>query len=61
MSNKEMVLEAVRSLSENASWEDIVEHLHFLAAIREGQQDIDAGRFISHEEMKKLAASWHTT
>lgn len=53
MSNKEMVLEAVRSLPDNASWEEIVEHLHILAAIREGQEDIEAGRFISHEEMKK--------
>jgi predicted transcriptional regulator len=60
MSNKEMALEAVRSLPDDAKWGDIIEHLHILAAIREGQDDIEAGRFISHEEMKNLVASWHT-
>ena len=60
MSNKDMVLDAIRSLPDDATWEEIVEHLHILASIREGQEDIEAGRFISHEEMKKLVASWHT-
>ena len=58
MSNKEIVLEAVRNLPDDASLEAIVEHLHILAAIREGQEDIQAGRFVSHEDMKKMVASW---
>ena len=51
ISNEEMVLEAVRILPDGASWEEIVEHLYILAAIREGQQDIEieAGRFVSHQ------------
>lgn len=57
MSNKEMIIDAVRILPEDASWQDIVEHLHILAAIREGQEDIEAGRFISHEEVKKMVAT----
>ena len=60
ISNEEMVLEAVRILPDGASWEEIVEHLYILAAIREGQQDIEAGRFVSHQEMKKMVASWFT-
>ena len=35
-----------------------VEELAILAAIREGQADIEAGRVVSHEEVKRRSASW---
>jgi predicted transcriptional regulator len=53
MSNKELVIEAVRELPDEATLNEILEHLAIVAAICEGQADVKAGRLISHEEMKK--------
>ena len=58
MSTKELVIEKVREMPEEASFAEILEELAILAAIQEGKDDIPAGRFVSHEEMKKQVASW---
>lgn len=58
MSTKELVIEKVREMPDEASFAEILEELAILAAIQEGRDDIQAGRFISHEEMKKQVASW---
>lgn len=58
MSNKELVIEAVRELPEEASLDEIAERISILAAIRRGEDAADAGRVISHEEMKARAATW---
>jgi predicted transcriptional regulator len=60
MSNKEAVIEALRELPDEASFEEIMEHIATLAAIRRGEQDADSGRVISHDEVKKRIASWIT-
>jgi len=49
MSDKEMVIEAVRQLPEHASIKEIA----ILAAIKKGEHDADAGRVVPHDEMKK--------
>jgi predicted transcriptional regulator len=58
MTNKELVIRAMEDLPDEATFEDILERIETLAAIREGQADIDAGRFVTNEEMKRLSASW---
>jgi predicted transcriptional regulator len=58
MSNKQLVIETVREMPEEATFEEILDELVLLAAIRQGRQDIRAGRFLSHEEMKKQVAAW---
>ena len=60
MSNKQAVIEAMRDLPEEASLEEIIEHLTTLAAIRRGEEDADAGRLIPHEEVQERIASWIT-
>jgi predicted transcriptional regulator len=60
MSAKELVLKTVRKMSDELSMEEILEELSILAAIREGENAADAGKVISHEEMKKRAKSWNT-
>lgn len=60
MSNKEMVLEVVREMPDGATLDEIIEELHILAAIRRGEEAADAGRVISHEELKKKVATWIT-
>ena len=60
MSHKEMIIEAVRQMPDEASMEEIVEQLAIFAAIRRGEEAADAGDVISHEEVKKRLASWIT-
>ncbi len=60
MSDKQIVLETLRQLPEEASLSEIIEELQTLEAIRKGQEDIAAGRFKSHDEVKTLIASWNT-
>ena len=60
MNAKQMVLEAVHRLPDEAGFTDIAEEIAFLAAIREGEEDVKQGRFISNEEMKKRLDSWLT-
>jgi predicted transcriptional regulator len=50
---KERVLEAVRDLPQDATVEDAMERLYFLAKIEEGERQADAGRSMSHEEGKR--------
>lgn len=58
MNAKQMILEAVHRLPEEASFQDIAEEVAFLAAVREGEQDLKQGKVISNEEMKQRLNSW---
>jgi hypothetical protein len=52
MSNKELVLEAVRGMPDEATIEQISEEIAILAAIRRGQESVRAGDIVSHDEVK---------
>lgn len=58
MSDKEVVIEAVRQLPETVSFEEISEQIAILAAIRKGEEAADAGRVTPHEEVKRKFAQW---
>ena len=50
---KDRVLQAVRDLPEDATVEDAMERLYFLAKVEEGLRQADAGQTMSHEEAKR--------
>jgi predicted transcriptional regulator len=50
---KERVMEAVRGLPDDATVEDAMERLYFLAKVEEGIRQADAGRTVSHEEARR--------
>jgi predicted transcriptional regulator len=49
---KERLLEVVRQLPPDATIEDAMERLYFLAKIDRGLAEADAGKTISHDEVK---------
>ena len=51
-SAKHLAREAVEQAPDDATFEDIIERLVFLAKIERGLADADAGRTIPHEEMR---------
>jgi len=50
---KERVLDAVRDLPDDATVEDVIERLYFLAKVDEGLRQADAGQTVSHEEARR--------
>lgn len=60
MSNKELVLEAVRGMPDEATIDQISEEIAILAAIRRGQEAVRAGDIVSHEEVKKRLSRWNS-
>ncbi len=52
-SNKQKILDAVEGLRSDATIEDAMERLYFLAKIQRGLDQADAGDTISHEEAKE--------
>lgn len=50
---KQRVLEAVESLPADATVEDAMERLYFLAKIQRGLEQADAGNTLSHDEAKE--------
>ena len=58
MTIKERVLKAVNSLPEDASIEDVMDQLLFLAKIERGIMQAEAGQTIPHSEVKERMAKW---
>lgn len=60
MSQKELVLEAIQDLPNDASIDQIADRVEFMAAVQKGIHDIDRGDFIPHDEIKRQLATWLT-
>ena len=50
---RERMLEVIRELPDDASVDDAIEKLVFLAKIEEGLAQLDRGEGIPHEEVKR--------
>jgi predicted transcriptional regulator len=50
---RDRALEAIRDMPEDATVEDVMERLYFLAKVEEGMRQADAGQTMSHEEAKR--------
>ncbi|MFQ5913788.1 MAG: hypothetical protein ACE5JS_11450 [Nitrospinota bacterium] len=50
---KKKALEAIEELPPDATVEDAIERLYFLAKVQKGLQQAAAGQTMSHEEAKK--------
>jgi predicted transcriptional regulator len=58
MSEKQLALNSIERLPEDASLDDIAERMEFLAALRKGLDQIERGETIPHEEVKRQLAAW---
>jgi len=50
---KQRAIEALQKLPEHATLDDAIERLCFLAKIEEGLRQSEAGRLVSHDDVKK--------
>ena len=60
MTQKELVLDAISELPNDASLDEIAERVGFLTAIQKGFDQLDRGEGIPHAEIKRQLASWLT-
>ncbi len=55
---KQNVLEVIENLPDDSSYEDIMEKIYFMQKVEAGLKDVEEGRVIPHEEVKKRLAKW---
>jgi hypothetical protein len=53
VANKQRILDALGDLSDDASVEEAIERLCFLAKVEKGIAQLDAGQSLDHEEVKR--------
>ena len=58
MTTKEITIQSVQELPDDASWEDIQERINFVAGIRKGLRKLDEGKGIPHARVKEEFAEW---
>ena len=58
MTTKEKVIHAVEDLPADATIEDAMERLLFLAKIERGLKQADAGKTVRHTEVRERMANW---
>ena len=60
MSTKELALNTIQELPDDASFNEIEERIRFLAAIEKGRGDVRAGNVVPHAEVRDLLKEWTT-
>lgn len=61
MSNRELVLDLVGKLPDDAPMEEILRKIEFVAGVREGLDQADRGEGYSLEEVRKMIEEWNTS
>jgi len=57
---KESVKDLIDRLPEDSNYEDIIAEIYFKQQVEEGLEELDNGKGISHEEVKKKLEKWLT-
>ena len=58
MSTKELALDTIQGLPEDASWQDIEERIRFVAAIERARREVREGKVVPQEEVRALSEEW---
>jgi predicted transcriptional regulator len=58
MSNREIAIDVIQKLPENASLHDIAREIEFVAGVREGFEQIESGAGVPAEKVREMIPSW---
>src|SRR5689334_615190 len=61
LTDKEFVMDLLRGLPDDVTIYDIAQRLEFVAAVRQGLVDVEAGRCVSIEQIERDLSSWSVT
>lgn len=59
--NKKEAIDLIETMPDDSSILDIVETLLLKEQVQKGLDDVEAGRVISHEELKKQIQQWRSS
>jgi hypothetical protein len=55
---KQIILQAVETLPEDADLDDALEHIVFVHTLQRRLENIDEGPTYTHEEVRRMMAEW---
>ena len=55
---KSEIHQLIDALPEDATWDNLIYEINFMAQVHEGLADAEAGRVITTEELMKRMESW---
>jgi predicted transcriptional regulator len=58
MSNREIAIDLIRKLPDDASLHDIAREIEFIAGVRQGFEQTDRGEGRPAEEVRQMIPSW---
>ena len=58
MSNRDIAIDLIQKLPQDASLHDIAREIEFVAGVREGFEQMRRGEGVPAEEVKKMVPSW---
>ncbi len=58
MTTKDIAIQTIQELPDNATWDDIQERIRFVAGVRKGLRELDEGKGIPHDRVKEEFAEW---
>jgi hypothetical protein len=70
MTTKEVAIQTIENLPDDATWDDVLERINFVAGVRKGLLELDAGKAIPHDQFRRstldglptkieIARVWH--
>ncbi len=60
MTTKEVAIQTIKNLPDDATWDDVLERINFVAGVRKGLLELDAGKAIPHDQIRAEYAQWLT-
>ena len=58
MTTKQIAIEAIEQLSDDATWDEIQERIRFVAGVRKALRELDEGKGVPHEQVTQEFADW---
>lgn len=55
---KEQVIELIKSLPDDCTWEDIQYHIYVREKVERGIQDVDKGKVLTQDEVEREMKKW---
>ncbi len=60
MTTKQIAIQTIEQLPDDATWEEIQERIRFVAGVRTGLRELDEGKGIPHDQVREEFAEWLT-
>ena len=58
MSNRDIAIDLIQKLPQDVSLREIAREIEFVAAVREGFEQMDRGEGVPAEDVRKMIPSW---